>query len=148
MVDWNGTEAYESDVRGYFLCCPLCGSNKLAVHIVPGGRDALSCCGCGAKWHLYIGLTGLKWAELDLEGEEGKGAELLGKRLNKSEWQKMAQNIRNNVKDQTRKETKGEIAIEKEVIREKEVVVKMRCSYCRHSYDETLDKCPHCGARN
>jgi len=34
---------------------------------------------------------------------------------------------------------------EKEVIKEK-VIVKIRCSYCRNLYDETLDKCPHCGS--
>jgi rubrerythrin len=36
---------------------------------------------------------------------------------------------------------------EKEIIKEKEVVVKIRCSYCNNLYDETLDKCPHCGAK-
>lgn len=36
---------------------------------------------------------------------------------------------------------------EKEIIREKEVTVKIRCSYCHNLYDETLDKCPHCGGR-
>lgn len=34
---------------------------------------------------------------------------------------------------------------EKEIIREKVVIVKIRCPYCRKLYDETLDKCPHCG---
>jgi hypothetical protein len=34
---------------------------------------------------------------------------------------------------------------EKEIIRE---IVKIRCSYCGNLYDETLDKCPHCGAKN
>jgi hypothetical protein len=29
---------------------------------------------------------------LDLEDEDGKGVELLGKKLNKKDWQKMAQN--------------------------------------------------------
>ena len=28
----------------------------------------------------------------------------------------------------------------------KEVVVKIRCPYCNHTYDETLDKCSNCGA--
>ena len=28
-----------------------------------------------------------------------------------------------------------------------EVVVKIRCSYCGTLYDETLDKCPNCGAK-
>ena len=40
---------------------------------------------------------------------------------------------------------------EKEIIREKEfvkeVVVKVRCPYCGFMYDETLDRCPHCGGR-
>lgn len=36
---------------------------------------------------------------------------------------------------------------EKEIIREKEVIVKIRCQYCRGTYDETLDECPHCGAK-
>jgi len=29
----------------------------------------------------------------------------------------------------------------------KEVIVKVRCPYCSNLYDETLDKCPHCGAK-
>ena len=36
---------------------------------------------------------------------------------------------------------------ETEIIREKEVSVKVRCPYCHNLYDETLDKCPHCGAK-
>jgi hypothetical protein len=36
---------------------------------------------------------------------------------------------------------------EKEVIKEKEVIIKIRCPYCHNLYDETLDKCPHCGAK-
>ncbi len=27
-------------------------------------------------------------------------------------------------------------------------VIKVRCPYCQFTYDKTLDKCPHCGARN
>jgi len=34
---------------------------------------------------------------------------------------------------------------EREIIRE---IVKIRCPYCGNLYDETLDKCPHCGAKN
>ena len=34
-----------------------------------------------------------------------------------------------------------------EVIREKEIRVKIRCSHCGSLYDETLDECPHCGGR-
>jgi len=36
------------------------------------------------------------------------------------------------------------IVKEREIIRE---IVKIRCSYCGNLYDETLDKCPHCGGK-
>lgn len=36
---------------------------------------------------------------------------------------------------------------ETEIIREKEIITKIRCGYCSNLYDETLDKCPHCGAK-
>jgi ribosomal protein L32 len=35
---------------------------------------------------------------------------------------------------------------EKVITKEKEVIVKIRCPYCHALYDETLDKCPNCGA--
>ena len=35
----------------------------------------------------------------------------------------------------------------KEIIREKEVIIKIRCPYCDKLYDETLDKCPYCGGK-
>jgi hypothetical protein len=41
-----------------------------------------------------------------------------------------------------------QIVKEKEIVREKEVIVKVRCSYCNNLYDETLDRCPHCGGRD
>ncbi len=36
---------------------------------------------------------------------------------------------------------------QKEIIREKEVIIKIRCGYCQNLYDETWDHCPHCGAK-
>jgi hypothetical protein len=33
----------------------------------------------------------------------------------------------------------------REIIKEKTVIVKVRCPYCANLYDEALDKCPHCG---
>jgi ribosome-binding protein aMBF1 (putative translation factor) len=54
---------------------------------------------------------------------------------------------RKAVKDED-KEGKKQAVNEREVIREKVVIVKIRCSYCRNLYDETLDKCPHCGAKS
>ena len=37
---------------------------------------------------------------------------------------------------------------EREVVKETKVIVKIRCSYCRSLYDETLDKCPYCGGHS
>jgi DNA-directed RNA polymerase subunit RPC12/RpoP len=39
----------------------------------------------------------------------------------------------------------AQVITQKEIIRE---VVKIRCPYCHGLYDETLDTCPHCGAKN
>lgn len=39
----------------------------------------------------------------------------------------------------------GNSVVAKEIIKETHVIVKIRCSYCRNLYDETYDKCPHCG---
>lgn len=144
---------YEADVRGYFVCCPLCGSEQIETHFIIGGRDTLSCENCGAKWHLYVGLTGFKWAELDLESRDKIGMQLLGKRLDKEEWKKMAHDARRTMPREalTKKSpSKGDEdrkgAREREIIREKEVIVKIRCLYCHNLYDEAIDKCPHCGA--
>jgi Zn finger protein HypA/HybF involved in hydrogenase expression len=149
MSDWTGMREYESDVRGYFPSCPICGSREIAVHLTQGGRDILSCESCGARWHIYVGLTGLKWAELDVEADDGKGKELLGKRLDRREWQRMAQNARKALPraGQSSRTKDTVVAKEKEIIREKQVIVKVRCPYCHNLHDETLDRCPHCGAK-
>jgi ssDNA-binding Zn-finger/Zn-ribbon topoisomerase 1 len=31
--------------------------------------------------------------------------------------------------------------------REEQVIIKIRCPYCHNIYDETMDKCPHCGGK-
>ena len=36
---------------------------------------------------------------------------------------------------------------ETEIIREKEVIVKIRCQYCGNTFDEKLDQCSVCGAK-
>jgi hypothetical protein len=36
---------------------------------------------------------------------------------------------------------------EKEIIYQKEVLVKIRCRYCQNTFNETLDNCPTCGAK-
>ena len=35
---------------------------------------------------------------------------------------------------------------EKIITKEKEVIVKIRCSHCHNLRDETVNNCPHCGA--
>ena len=40
----------------------------------------------------------------------------------------------------------AQLSIQREIIREKEVVVKIRCLYCNSLYDETFNSCPRCGA--
>lgn len=37
--------------------------------------------------------------------------------------------------------------VTKEVVKESQVIVKIRCRYCNNVFDETLDKCPHCGGK-
>jgi hypothetical protein len=32
------------------------------------------------------------------------------------------------------------------ITKEKEVIVKVRCPYCKGLYNETLNTCPNCGA--
>jgi len=54
---------------------------------------------------------------------------------------------RKAIKGEMVTEEKEEKAKEKEIIKEKEVIVKIRCPYCHNLYDETLDKCPYCGGR-
>ena len=34
-----------------------------------------------------------------------------------------------------------------EFVKQKEVIIKVRCQYCNTAFDETLDKCPNCGAK-
>lgn len=151
MVDWSGQEEYKKDARSYFLCCPICGYDQISLNFIAGGRDTLSCDSCGAKWHLYVGLSGFKWAELELCARDGKGRELFGKRFNKEECKIMAQNARKALSFQysvqAQHEKQAVVTKEKEIIRQKEVIIKIRCSYCKGLFNETLDKCPHCGAK-
>jgi len=144
----------DSKVRGYFICCPLCGNNEIKANYILGGRHTLTCENCGAQWHLHIGLRGFRWAELDVESKDGKGLELLGKRLEKDEWRKMALEIRKTLPHiplphmpmSHREEIKKEKDVEgKTVIIKEREIIKIRCPYCHRLYEETENKCPHCG---
>jgi hypothetical protein len=102
VVDWSGNEDYEKDARKYFICCPVCGQNNLTFSLIPGGKDTVSYDDCGAAWHLYLGLLGLKWAELELEAENGKGNELLGKRIKNDDIRKLSQKARKGLSQTTK----------------------------------------------
>jgi hypothetical protein len=38
-IDWTGKKEYETDVRGYFPCCPICGDKRIEVHLTNGSID-------------------------------------------------------------------------------------------------------------
>lgn len=98
---------------------------------------------CGAKWKYFAGWSKIG-AKLVSATADGKGEELLQKEFDFEFWQRMG--IETHRKLSAEKRTTGEESktVTKEVI--KEVVVKIRCPYCHRVYDETHDKCPHCGA--
>jgi formate dehydrogenase maturation protein FdhE len=142
MVNWidPGGE-YEKELRSYFLCCPICASDRMTARFSSGGKDMLHCDVCGAKWHVHMGLSGFKWAELELAAKDGKGQELLGKHYDKNEIKQLAQTA-------VIVPTKSKSETTKEIIKEKEVIVKIRCPYCHHTYNEILDRCPNCSGKN
>ncbi len=135
-------QEFAKDLRNYFICCPVCFSSAkgtFSAHITNGEQDTLTCKMCGAKWNLYIvPLRGLEWAELISTAEDGKGIELLGKRLTKKQIRSMTQDDFDE----------HEKAVTKEIIREKEVITRVVCPYFHSPFDETLEKCPTCGAKN
>jgi hypothetical protein len=137
-------QEFALDLRNYFKCCPICfasAKGTLKVHLTVGERDTLTCNICGAKWHVYIvPFGGFQWAELDSAAKDGKGQEFCFRRLDKKEILSLTQNVSH---DQNTKSV-----VTKEIIKEKEVVTKIRCNYCKGAYNEILDTCPHCGAKN
>jgi hypothetical protein len=108
-------QEFASDLRNYFKCCPICFASAKGifnVHLTAGAKDTLTCSTCGAKWNLYIApFRGFEWAELDLTAKDGRGQELLGKRLGKNEILEITTKERDNQKNQS---------ANKEVIKEKE----------------------------
>jgi hypothetical protein len=79
--------------------------------------------------------------------EKGEGKKLVGQRLEKEKWQKMAKNFLCSQSQIPVVREVNQILREKEIIKQTEVIVKIRCSYCKTPYNETLDRCPNCGAR-
>jgi len=87
-------------------CCLICGSGKIQFHLTDGGKDRLSCLNCGARWHIYVGGfwgASLRWAELEMEADDGRGKEILGKRLEKDELLELALEKRKALREQHHK---------------------------------------------
>jgi hypothetical protein len=137
-------QEFAIDLRNYFKCCPICfasAKGTFKVHLTAGERDTLECSICGAKWQLYIvPFAGFQWAELESPAKDGRGQELLTRRLNKKELLSITQNAGRNQNSPP--------ILAKEIIKEKVVITKTRCRYCHGAYNEELDSCPHCGAKN
>jgi hypothetical protein len=137
-------QEFAMDLRNYFTCCPICfasAKGTFAVHLTMGGKDTLTCNICGASWSLYIvPFSGFQWALLESTAKDGRGYEILGKRLGKKEILSITQSASHDLNHQS--------VTTKEIIKEKEVVTKIRCSYCNGVFNEILDNCPHCGAKN
>ena len=98
-------EMSKAEVLKYFPNCPICGSGRIKVNIVMGGKDTVTCFNCGSRWHIYLGVAfgDLKWAKLELEADDGRGKELLGKEIEASEWQEMAKESRRKLRNQNQK---------------------------------------------
>jgi hypothetical protein len=69
-----------------FAICFASAKGTLKVHLTLGERDTLTCSICEAKWHIYIvPFAGFQWAELDATAKDGRGQELLNRRIDKKE---------------------------------------------------------------
>jgi hypothetical protein len=140
-----------NDIFTYFKHCPLCladtGSLRLTFPSTVFGKIHLICSECGAKWHVNYGKTvftlRFKWAKLVKADVKGRGNGLLNEEHEPEFWQRMALLLKEK-KSTQEKRVSPEMVKEKEIV--KEVIVKIRCSYCHKLYDETCDECPHCGA--
>jgi hypothetical protein len=137
-------QEFANDLRNYFKCCPICfASSKgtFKAHLTAGEKDTLTCNICGAKWNLYImPFRGFEWAELESTAKDGRGQELLGRRLDKK--------VILNITQKENYEQKTQSTVTKEIIKEKEIVTRVRCAYCHNAYNEILETCPNCGAKS
>ena len=107
MHDMNGNVS--SKLLDDLPCCPICGSGKIQFHLTVGGKDKLSCLNCGARWHIYVGgFSGdsLRWAELEMEADDGRGQEFLGKRLEKDELRRLALEKRKALREKRHNKTR------------------------------------------
>ena len=113
-------QEFAIELRNYFKSCPIChGSAKgtFSVHLTAGEKDTLTCKVCGAKWNLHIvPFRGFEWAELELTAKDGRGAEYLGRKLDKNEILSIVQ------KDSA--EQNNPSTVTEQIAREKDTVTK------------------------
>jgi hypothetical protein len=139
LSDDIAEEDWESHVAEYFLRCPLCGSKTLGFDVEYGrSLDYIYCWGCNAKWEIDWKGEDLRIESITLVevGNTDKNG-LKGVKQSPEFWRRMVLQA---------KEVEA-ITKEKEVIREKEVIIRVRCAYCGTLYNEVLDVCPHCGGK-
>jgi hypothetical protein len=91
-------------------------------------------------------------SENDEDNDLGEGAEIvvsifssiMNRRKSKLNPQQLIEALKNKIGAKEISASAGN-NIAKEVMKEKEVIVKLRCNNCRNIFDETLTKCPSCG---
>jgi len=135
----------KAQISKFFPACPFCQEKSIEAKFSDDyfARDYIICSNCQAKWHIYFEEGRIKWAKLIKEDTNGLGTLYLGEERDLNFWLNMIEK-----KPIEKMEVSTEpIVREKEIIKEKEVVVKVRCPYCGKLYDEVLDTCPHCGGK-
>jgi len=80
-------------------------------------------------------------------GKKEIGAFRAQEKLEKTRTERLFEELKSRIGATPVTEVEEEKRVrEKEIIKEREVIVKIRCPHCRNTYDETLDRCPHCNA--
>ena len=145
MVDWMSEGRVNDEVTKYFPFCPFCSHRSITGHRDSVSEPSATCSNCGAKWHLFLSTwkDDLKAADLIRVSCFG-GEQYLGIKHKAEFWRDLA--LKNQKQKQPLPETNTETATVREIIKEKVVIVKIRCPYCHKLYDETSNTCPNCGA--
>jgi hypothetical protein len=145
MVDWSNEGKVKDEVSKYFPYCPFCSERTVfGRRDNSSGDDSAECSTCGAKWHSYHGFSDeMKWAELVRIGKEG-GDNFIGVKHKSEFWRNLSLNNEKQKTNNLRAVSDKPSVIE--IVKEKEVIVKVRCPYCHKLYDETANACPNCGA--
>jgi hypothetical protein len=136
----------ERNIMTYFRYCPFCYKERAISFQWYIGKSYMFCEECGAKWEIHYSMWhGFVGARLVNPDVDGNGTNLLGQEQKPEFWQRMG--LSGHKRSVPPPPPPHDDAAKREIIREKEVIIKVRCSYCHNVFDETLDKCPHCGGK-